>query len=389
MRRHVYIVFAMFIAVSQLCAQSFTAQVREGLYVDLRWHGVFSPMELFRKLPGDGAYRSLGAVVGDGVNDTVNRSVCGDTIRYRLDYGAGQSLETAVWFTDAITPQPTDIQIVTVDSLADSIIVTWNPSISSDVDAYIICSGSPCVSPDTVYSTRYAVEYQTSPLSFRLFVVDSCGNPSALSPPCNNLQLNVKADSCGGTVNATWNEYRNMPGGISAYRIYYSIAKPYEWQFLDSVNRLSVHVPMPEGVTDSCYFRVEVTGLSSGLSASSNPVGVALGDISNEECSHSHQGDVDGEGEMFSLPNVLLYGQAPNDRFQPCPSGVLPSGISGYRLDIYCRTGRRVFHSENPGEPFVGRSKSGELPGGAYVYLLFYTTNGVQQVKKGQLLLLK
>jgi len=71
------------------------------------------------------------------------------------------------------------------------------------------------------------------------------------------------------------------------------------------------------------------------------------------------------------------------------PHRVLPQGISNYRLDIYCRTGRRVFRTEDPATAFDGHHDTVELPGGAYVYLLFYSIDGAQQVKKGQLLLLK
>lgn len=146
---------------------------------------------------------------------------------------------------------------------------------------------------------------------------------------------------------------------------------------------------MPEDVYDSCHFRLCVSGLESGLFAYSNTASVAVGDTSNVECGQSHHGDIDPDSDLFALPNALIYGQPPNDRFLPCPTGVLPEGVSGYRLDIFCRTGRRVFRSENPAEAFTGHHNGRELQGGAYVYLLFYSVGGVQQVRKGQLLLLK
>ena len=171
--------------------------------------------------------------------------------------------------------------------------------------------------------------------------------------------------------------------------MYYSVGKPYEWHLADSTASNTLRIAMPDGVEDSCYFRLSVRGQESGLNAYSNIASVAVSDTSNTECSHSHHGDIDAGGDIFALPNAIIYGQPPNDRFQPCATGMLPEGVSEYRLDIYCRTGRRVFRSEDPAEAFTGRSKSHELQGGAYVYLLFYSVDGVQQVKKGQLLLLK
>ena len=374
---------------SQAFAQQIGAQVREGMYVELRWRDVSGPLELLRRLPQDESYTSLGAVDGTAYRDTLRRAVCGDTLHYRLIYVGGAMIETSVWFADAVPPLHSDIQIVSVDSLADSVVVSWLPSKSEDVAAYIICTGSPCVSPDTVYGTRYAVEYHDAPITFRIFAVDSCGNPSQLSLPCNNLHLVASADSCGGTLTARWNDYRNMPGGMGKYCLYYSLGRPYVWRLADSTSGNSLRIPMPEDVYDSCHFRLCVSGLESGLFAYSNTASVAVGDTSNVECGQSHHGDIDPDSDLFALPNALIYGQPPNDRFLPCPTGVLPEGVSGYRLDIFCRTGRRVFRSENPAEAFTGHHNGRELQGGAYVYLLFYSVGGVQQVRKGQLLLLK
>ena len=389
MRRIFYIVFFIFAVLPQVIAQQIDAQVREGRYVELRWHDVSGTLEIMRRMPRETGYSSLGEVEGSMYRDTVKAAVCGDTIHYRLMYGAGQSIETAVWFADGVPPQYSDIQIVTVDTLTDSIVVSWYPSESEDVAGYIICTGSPCVSPDTVYGTRYAVAYQAEPITFRVFAIDSCGNPSQLSPPCNNLSLRVRADSCGGTVTAQWNDYRNMPGGMGKYCLYYSAGRPYEWRVMDSTASKTLRFAMPEGADDSCYFRMSVRGLESGLNAYSNTASVATNDTSNTECSQSQSGDIDAFADMFALPNAIIYGQPPNDRFQPCATGSLPQGVSEYRLDIYCRTGRRVFRSEDPSEAFTGRRGTQELQGGAYVYLLFYSVDGVQQVKKGQLLLLK
>ena len=387
--KQVPFIIVLLLSLQSLFAQSFNAQVRDGAYVDLRWTGVDGETELWRQLPSQFAYSSLGVMTETRFRDTVPYSVCGDTIRYRLRYGLSQWLETAVWFVDGMPPEPTDIHLVTVDSLTDSIVVLWQASVSKDVDAYIVCTGSPCTSPDTVYETRYAVAYDSTPHLFRLFVVDSCGNPSAMSEPCNNMVLRVIADSCGGTVMASWNRYINMPGRISSYRLHYSFTKPYIWQLLDSTAQTSLRFPMPEGVIDSCYFRLSICSLVDASCAWSNTVAVSVDDTSNVECQGVHPGPVDAADAMFALPNAILYNQPPNDKFQPCPTGVLPQGVSGYRLDIYCRTGRRVFRTEDPSEPFMGRRDTHELQGGAYVYLIFYTIDGEQHVKKGQLLLLK
>lgn len=376
-------------AIQPLNAQVINAQVRDGLCVELRWTGTEGETELWRQLPNQSDYNSLGVVPGTFYSDTIPFSICGDTIRYRLDYGLSQSIETCVWFADDMPPQPTDILLVTVDSLADSIIVYWYPSDSKDVDGYIVCTGSPCVSPDTVYSTRHAVAFDATPKEFRVFVVDSCGNPSAMSDPCNNMVLNVHADSCGGTVTATWNNYINMPGGISAYQLYYSLTKPYEWVLADSTSLTSLRFSVPEGAIDSCYFRLRTCSLLDAGCAWSNPVALSVGDTSNAVCQGDHPGTDDVAADLFALPNVILYNQPPNDKFQPCLTGVLPQGITDYRLDVYCRTGRRVFRTSNPAEAFVGRRGSTELQGGVYVYLLFYTIDGEQHIKKGQLLLLK
>lgn len=376
-------------SLQSLFAQSFNAQVRDGAYVDLRWTGVEGETELWRQLPSQFAYSSLGVMTETRFRDTVPYSVCGDTIRYRLRYGLSQWLETAVWFIDGMPPEPTDIRLVTVDSLTDSIVVLWQASVSKDVDAYIVCTGSPCISPDTVHETRYAVAYDSTPHLFRLFVVDSCGNPSAMSEPCNNMVLHVIADSCGGTVTASWNRYINMPGGISAYKLHYSLSNPYIWELLDSTESTTYKFHLPADVTDSCYFRLSVCSLAEAGCAWSNPVAVSATDITDADCHDSQPSPADADEAMFALPNAIIFNQPPNEKFQPCPTGVLPKGVTDYRLDVYCRTGRRVFRTEDPSVPFTGHSGTHELQGGAYVYLIFFTFDGEQHVKKGLLLLMK
>ena len=387
--KHLLLILSFLLLASTPFAQTFDARVRDGRYVELRWQGVGGDAELWRKTTTDLSYRPLGTVSGSLFRDTICFPVCGDTLHYRLDYGASQSMRADVWFADLFPPQPTDIQLVTVDPLGDSIIVSWLPSTSADVGAYIVCSGSPCTSPDTVFNTRHVVPLATQPLSFRIFAVDSCGNPGALSDPCNNIVLNMAADSCGGTVTATWNSYINMPGGISRYCLYYSDGRPYVWQPLDSTDRPTLTVRMPDVQSDTCHFRLGVGSLGNAGFSWSDIVGMAVADTSNAVCHSGHSASADNADILFALPNIILYGRPPNDRFHPCPSGVLPQGVSDYRLDVYCRTGRRVFHSSDPATPFAGQSDTLELQGGAYVYLIYYTLNGVQQVKRGQLLLLK
>ena len=388
--RKIQIIFLSLMSMfATLPAQTFNAQVRDGTYIELHWHDVGNEVELARRLPGEIDYTSMGIQTGNILRDTLHRSVCGDTIRYRLRYQTSLFLETAVWFSDNLPPQYTDIQIVTVDSLADSIVVRWTPSESPDVAAYIVCTGTPCVAPDTVKSTRYAIAYKPSPVTFRLFAIDSCGNPSALSDPCNNLQHKVEADGCGGTVTASWNRYINMPYGMGKYILQYSPTKPYQWQAIDSTDNLSMRLQLPDGLADSCFFRVTVCSRSDIGCAFSNPVAIAVTDTINEPCPDTASGQSESVADLFALPNVILYRQPPNDRFQPCLGGQVPPGVEGYRLDVYCRTGRRVFHSEDPSVPFTGTSDSLELQGGAYVYLLFYSLNGQQKIIKGQLLLLK
>ena len=145
---------------------------------------------------------------------------------------------------------------------------------------------------------------------------------------------------------------------------------------------------MPEEVNDSCVFRIKVSDREYNITSYSNEISVLASDVSEIPCPQNDI-DIEANDDFYAIPNVLLYNQPPNNKFQPCFEGLLPDGVSGYRLDIYNRMGCRVFRSENPSEAFIGQYKGRELPGGAYVYLLYYDREGEQQIKKGQLLLLK
>ena len=386
--RHYWIIALFLLVAPQLVSQTLTAQQRGDNWIEVSCGEVGFPCELWRQLPFENDYRLIASLEENRYRDTIECAICGDTIRYRLVYGSSSSIETKVWFQDVLPPAETAIRIVTTDSANSRVDVEWLESQSPDVAAYIICKGSPCVDPDTVYTNRYSVDYEGEEVSFRVFVIDSCGNPSALSLPCNNVILSVAADSCGGTVTARWNEYRNMLGGLGSYVLQY--ADNQTWRDLDSTQGLSIQCRLPEQSEDSCRFRVKITDSTYSQEAYSNMARVAVVDTVGEACpTEDPRGGESEDGSFFALPNVLLYNQPPNDCFQPCCGGVLPEGVSDYKLSIYCRTGRRVFYSEDPSEAFTGWNGKHVLQGGAYVYLLYYSKSGEQHSIKGQLLLIK
>lgn len=386
--RHVVAIFVFVLLSIGLSAQQFYAQVREGLYVELVWQDGGGDHTLMRKLPG-GEYVPLVTTADSHYSDTIGVSICGDTIHYQLWAGNMLRASSQVWFNDLVPPLPVAIQQVSTDSATGDIIVSWLPSLSNDVMAYIVCTGAPCLNPDTVYSVSYRVPSDGSVVLFRLFPIDSCGNPSALSEPCNNIVLTVDGDTCGGTYTAKWNAYNNMPGTMRKYVLQRYDKFQRAWVVEDSTSALQICKTLENGIVDSCLFRLMVCNREGASLCYSNQVWLNINNIGTQPCPSHHGGGIaDGE-TPFYLPNAIIFQQPPNHEFLPCYQGKLPEGVSGYRLDIYNRVGCRVFRSSNPAEAFDGTYKGVPLGGSAYTYLLFYSQGDEQHVIKGILLLIK
>lgn len=382
MRKVMIFLFAM-LSLSAVQAQELYAQMREGRYVELRWQGDGGSYELWRRMPDDADFGFLAESSARVYRDTIRYSVCGDSLLYQLRRGAAVLSQVSVWFKDGVYPEGCAIQLVTTDTLTGVIHVSWDPSASNDVMAYIVCKGSPCVDPDTVFTTQYTLDSADEVVTFRVFPVDSCANPGPISKPCNNILLSVSPDKCGGTFSASWNAYINLPGTMQEYELQMRDADG-GWIQVASTSQLQHRKMQLPSDSDSCEFRIMLPANTDTIY--SNTAWAYISQAVWTPCRNDDDGGR-GSNAAGQLPNAIIPSQAPNNLF--CPQNSLPGNTKDYQCNVYNRMGKRVFHSETPSECFDGTYKGKPLAQGAYAYLILYTRNGEQAVLKGTLMIIR
>lgn len=165
--------------------------------------------------------------------------VCLDTANYRIykmhTEGMCASNIASHPFQDDHPPQPPNLDSVSIDPVAGSILLGWQPSPSADVGGYIVFRLYNSWLPlDTVWGgNQTAFEDLSSAASlcqdsrrYALAALDTCGNLSALAlnQAQHSLFLQIKdVDVCKGKLMLDWNPYENFHPFLKHYRIFESI----------------------------------------------------------------------------------------------------------------------------------------------------------------------
>ena len=126
---------------------------------------------------------------------------------------------------DTISPNTPVIDVVTVTGGKSEI--NWTSS-SADVDAYVIYildEFGAWITIDTVdgfATTTYTYlnsDATTNFESFRVRALDSCDNASSTSLIHNSIHLSSELDVCAYSIYFDWNDYTNMVGNLSHYKV--------------------------------------------------------------------------------------------------------------------------------------------------------------------------
>jgi len=129
---------------------------------------------------------------------------------------------------DNLLPESFPIERV---SVIDNVKVdlTWNPSPSPEVNAYIIYRVTTfgTIPVDTVYNRTNYVDQSGSPglgsETYYVIGLDDCGNTSTFDKPHSTIHLNSGASICERNVTLNWNLYENWTEGIAAQEVWLSV----------------------------------------------------------------------------------------------------------------------------------------------------------------------
>ena len=206
-----------------LCAQSFTAENHDNIYIALQWQDVEGSPTLQRRFSFDAEWHTLSPLSGNAYHDTLRRSLCHDTVRYRLLLPSDTLLAQAP-FTDALPTTAPLPHVCQIDSAATAITLRWHPAPDPDMLGYVLCrrdnADGPWLAFDTLWHPSDTLltlaDDPLQPHYYRIYAFDSCLTASAMTEPFGNIVLSVESNPCSSTVQAAWSPYTGME--VAAYR---------------------------------------------------------------------------------------------------------------------------------------------------------------------------
>ncbi len=238
-------------------------------------------------MDGSGNWANVGAV--PGTNFQFPAQTCGtyQAFYVALDDASGcvsnSSIDGAN-LEDIIPPTTPAIDVVSVNSSNKSVI-SWMPSSSTDVVMYYIDIFSPfsgwntidsVAAPATSY-TYNASNATSDSESFQIRARDSCRLFSGNSLTHNSILLTSELDVCEYSIYFNWNDYNNMVGGLSHYKVMITekTASGSVNNTAERFNIVSMNYTLPNIVSGSIYDVVVVAFNSdSSIASYSNTISI-------------------------------------------------------------------------------------------------------------------
>jgi PKD-like domain/Concanavalin A-like lectin/glucanases superfamily/FG-GAP-like repeat/IPT/TIG domain/Secretion system C-terminal sorting domain len=243
---------------------------------------------------------------------------------------------------------PSDICLVTVDSVSQYNRVVWEKPVATDIDSFRIYREVTT----NVYVPVGAVSYDSlslfidsayTPLAnpnttyyrYKITSVDSCGNESGMGPHHRTLFLQTNV-GVGGVVNLSWSLYEGAT--VSFYRIMRDSTNLGQWEVIDSVpgnNTLYTDINPPTSIAvNNIRYKLQTIWL-----VSCNPT-------RNIVTSESNLGDV--PRILFSVAETGFGGQV---YVYPNPSEgnfsvMCPYSETGYNIAVFDAPGRLVYKQD-------------------------------------------
>ncbi|HKK79767.1 MAG TPA: gliding motility-associated C-terminal domain-containing protein, partial [Phaeodactylibacter sp.] len=127
---------------------------------------------------------------------------------------------------DNLAPVPASLLSVSVDG--NNVIITWTPSPSPEVVAYIVSrevEGIGTLPLDTVFNANSYTDTEASPNerveTYFVEAIDACGNKSLVAGPHRTILPAITAvDSCERTISLNWNAYEGWSEGVEEYTVF-------------------------------------------------------------------------------------------------------------------------------------------------------------------------
>lgn len=183
---------------------------------------------------------------------------------------------------DSILPAVPVPESVTVDPYTGSSTIRWIPSVSTDVERYIIYASDILYGflaidsveashiPEYVHVNSFA-RYRST--GYSIAARDSSGNRSPMSEPLWTVYLAAGNDSCNSRINLSWTHHVNVNHPSDRYELWVSVAE----------EPVSIYLTLPK--TDTSYiFRDYLPGTRYCFFINATDEEGAFPSSSNRQC---------------------------------------------------------------------------------------------------------
>jgi gliding motility-associated-like protein len=214
--------------------------------------------------------------------------------------------------------------------------------------------------------------------TYRVVVIDSCGNSGNISNTATTMLLKIKTDNTYTTHYLNWSPYGDFNGSILEYKIYRSFTDIYGSVLIASVSNSQFYyedkLSFQDTLSKACYYIDAIE--------SPNIYGINEASKSNVECAILEP--------LVYIPNTFTpNGDNFNNVFKPIISYY---DYSYYHLIIFDRWEHTLFETSDANTGWNGLIKTTDKMAcdGTYFYLLTIKDgNGVELLKRGFINLLR
>jgi len=247
---------------------------------------------------------------------------------------------------NTLAPSSIPICMVTVDSSSTKNVIVWEKPISALIDSFKVYR-----EVSSVYSHVGSVHYNdvsefidnasginpnTTSYKYKLSVLDTCGNESALSTEHHTIHVQLSLAFPQG-VNLNWNNYGGF--SFSQYRILRDDLGNGNWQVIDSVSFGTSTYTSPDVLPNAGYI-VEATRPTACVSTRQS------GTTRNSSKSNTALKQTIGVNELLNDLSIIISPNPSNGKFTIELSNSGISNNNKFAVKIYNVLGVQVYLSE-------------------------------------------
>ena len=246
--------------------------------------GPFNAYLIFASQDESGTYSQLAAITDPNQNFFIHENAGMGVWYYYLesDYDCPGQPVLQSDTLDNLIPEQARLESVSVSGT--EVEVSWQPSPSPEVVAYILSRtipGQGTAVLDTIFNDTFYLDTEASPTeqseTYYIEAIDACGNKSLIATPHSTILLATEgSDPCERSISLSWNRYQNWPQGIGSQDVWVSRngGAPELVAALDG-NASSYRFQNADDAVTYC-FTVQAVERSTGVVAASNEACLSL-----------------------------------------------------------------------------------------------------------------